>query len=64
MRTVLANSTNEECKQGDGSCPKRYKIHTCQHTGPMQLYETGEHLGEVFELKIHGISEKVKHQKR
>ena len=60
MRCVIAKCTNEDCNQGNASCPKRYKINTCQHTGMVQLYEDGEHLGEIFEINTHGISEKVK----
>ena len=57
MRTVIAKCTNSACNQGDASCLKRYS----KHTGPVHFYEEGENLGEIFELKTHGISEKVKH---
>ena len=39
----------------------RYKINICQHRGRVHLYQDGEHLGEIFELKTHGISERVKY---
>ena len=48
MRTVYVKCTNATCNQGDDPCPKNYKIKTCQHIGPVHIYEDGEHNGNIL----------------
>lgn len=59
MRCVVASCSNKGCNQGE-SCPKRYKICTCQSTQKVKLHEEGEHIGQEFKFKTHGLTTKVK----